>query len=472
MLLTRMLSHRLVTAAIPCVVSGHAGSVVRQLCIAGMVLLFIVPQAVADSTYILPKPTAHLRSGELPPHQVEEARRLNKEGIDLSSQQRHEQSAEAYRKAYLLFPHPDVLRNLALSYYAYGEYQDALALLLSYNVAKTSERDALVEEAGGLEKVRLNPNLDTKYKEMSEDILKAEFYLEQCRDKLRIKGTMVALVIRPASAQVSLYERSADDQTMSLFGDFPALIDAEERELWIPPGKYQMVVSAEGRVDQSVEVQLETAVAYRRTIELSDTEAPARAPLGQLEVTCNIANAEVSLSNKTIGTVPITAQLIGPGTHVVRVTAPGFVDFEDKIQILDGKTTSLHVTLAPDAAARYESSVRVSDTTESTWTQTQTGWTLIGVGAAAAIAGGVLYAVALNKVDEANDQAKKSIYDDAKGQWIGSLVGFGVGGAAAIAGLTIILLDQESPSPRGSVLGLSAAPIPAGGLLQYEWSFR
>lgn len=447
-------------------------SLTSCLSIAGLATLFWGSEAIAQGVYTLPRPTAHLRAAELPHHQVEEARRLNKEGIELSAQKLHEQSAEAYRKAYLLFPHPDVLRNLALSYYAYGEFQDALQLLLSYNVAKKSERDALIDKYGGLDNLRANPEAEAIHKEMSEDIFKADFFLEQCRDKLRAMGTMMALVIRPPNAQVSLYELTADGQAVSLFAEFPAVIESEEREIWVQPGKYRMVVSAQGWADRSVDVQLEPAVAYRRTVELSDTATPARAPLGQLEVTCNIANAEVNLSGKPIGTVPIVAQMIGPGTHAIRVTAPGFVEFEDEVQILDGKTTSLHVTLAPDAAARFESSVRVSDGPDDRWTQAHTGWTLVGVGAGAAIAGGILYALALNKVDNANEQADKSVYDDAKGQWIGSLVGFGVGGAAAIAGLTMILLDQESQSPSGSVLGVSATPIQNGGMLQYEWSFR
>jgi hypothetical protein len=67
----------------------------------------------------------------------------------------------------------------------------------------------------------------------------------------------------------------------------------------------------------------------------------------QLSIMCNVAGAQVFLSGQVVGTTkPNLTISLRPGVYVVRVTKPGFVDFETRVSV-GAKGASIRVDLQP-----------------------------------------------------------------------------------------------------------------------------
>lgn len=98
-----------------------------------------------------------------------------------------------------------------------------------------------------------------------------------------------------------------------------------------------------------------------------------------------------------------------------------------------------------------------------------TGWVLLGVGGATAITGGVLGGLALgaqSDFDGATALNEKRAYrDDAKTLALASDVTIGVGAAALVAGVVLIIVDATAPPSAASGAGSSPtfAITPAAG---------
>ena len=96
--------------------------------------------------------------------------------------------------------------------------------------------------------------------------------------------------------------------------------------------------------------------ARRATTAADATAAPvAVAPeLGTLRIASDVTGAQVFIDRRFIGTVPVTAENVTPGTHQLNVTAEGFEGIARSIDVEPGprdltvrfKEVSLHATLA------------------------------------------------------------------------------------------------------------------------------
>ncbi|HXA19252.1 MAG TPA: PEGA domain-containing protein [Thermoanaerobaculia bacterium] len=63
------------------------------------------------------------------------------------------------------------------------------------------------------------------------------------------------------------------------------------------------------------------------------------AALGEVTISSNVANADVSVDGKFIGNAPITALKLTPGTHVFEVSAKGYVTWKRDVTVVQGSAT-------------------------------------------------------------------------------------------------------------------------------------
>jgi hypothetical protein len=111
------------------------------------------------------------------------------------------------------------------------------------------------------------------------------------------------------------------------------------------------------------------------------------------------------------------------------------------------------------------------------WTQSDTGWTLVGAGSAMLLAGGIMHGVSFAQAGEANGrdvscpgclERARSDYESAEGLYVGALVGYGAGAAAVTAGAVLLLLDVDD---EPGVPDLGASPLDGGAFVQGRWRF-
>jgi hypothetical protein len=72
------------------------------------------------------------------------------------------------------------------------------------------------------------------------------------------------------------------------------------------------------------------------TPEAAPSAAPAAAELGTLRISTDVAGASVFLDRQFVGTAPVTAENVKPGTHQLNVTADGFDGIAQSIDVEPG----------------------------------------------------------------------------------------------------------------------------------------
>jgi hypothetical protein len=71
------------------------------------------------------------------------------------------------------------------------------------------------------------------------------------------------------------------------------------------------------------------------------------AALGEVAISSNVANADVSVDGKFIGNAPIAALKLTPGTHVFEVSARGYVRWNREVTVVQGSATRVVAELEP-----------------------------------------------------------------------------------------------------------------------------
>ncbi len=145
-----------------------------------------------------------------------------------------------------------------------------------------------------------------------------------------------------------------------------------------------------------------------RTVELGDgarselafnlEEDPSAPPSSRGVLRLSVSGPEVEVS---VDGIP---RRLGPGglflpigQHELKIASVGFAPYERTVNITADREVPLAVSLTPtpETRARYESGIR---------TRKAVGWTVLGIGAALAVAGGVYGATKLKDVSDARNQ--------------------------------------------------------------------
>lgn len=227
---------------------------------------------------------------------------------------------------------------------------------------------------------------------------------------------------KPARAQLVIAVNVADAR-LKLDGQrIPTLPYAAD----VVPGKHHLEVTAVGYApyERDVEVPLDAVVPIN--IELVRT-------MTRIEV-LGLAGAEVWIDGVRAGQLPSKGFAVPPGLHGVEVRQPGHYTLRQTIESTAGVSQTLGLTAAPT-------------------TRRTASWVLIGAGAAATLAGGVLGYLALNEQAEAQSLQDQPGMAPAFEQALGArndlrlaaVVTAGVGGAAGAAGLLSILTEGFGP---------------------------
>jgi hypothetical protein len=224
-------------------------------------------------------------------------------------------------------------------------------------------------------------------------------------------GAQLVLGVNVASAKLSLDGRPV-----------PTLPHAAD----VLPGKHHVLVTAAGYATDRREIDVAAGAVVSLHIEL-------RALTSRVAVTGE-RGAELFIDGSRAGILPLPPVQLAPGYHSVEVRAPGRVTLRQTVQLPVEDTVRLRL-FAPATSRRTAS------------------WALIGTGAAALLASGVLGYLALQQESKARslqDQPGAGpAFDDSVAQRNGlrlaAAIGGGLGAAAAVSGAISIATEGYGP---------------------------
>jgi hypothetical protein len=195
--------------------------------------------------------------------------------------------------------------------------------------------------------------------------------------------------------------------------------------------------------------------------EVQAVIAHARGFVGTLEV--QLAPKEATLS---VDGLPVSGDSLqlDTGEHVLRASAPGYVEAEQKVRVLPADVTKVAFALEPVASASYP----VPTSTDST--QLTAAWIVGGIGIAGVIAGTVFGVRSILKHNESDrycgqdgcmDLRGVRAMEDARSAGDISTVGFIAGGLALGVG-TVLLLTAPSTGESETERDQSATRLQFG----------
>jgi hypothetical protein len=214
----------------------------------------------------------------------------------------------------------------------------------------------------------------------------------------------------------------------------------------VAPGKHHLEVTAEGYAPYERDVEVPPAAVLPINVEL------VRA-VGRVQV-LGVSGAEVLIDGVRVGELPSQGFFVAAGRHTVEVRQRGYYTLRQTIQSAAGVPQTLRLSAAPT-------------------TRRTASWVLVGAGAAATLAGGVLGYLALRKQANAESLQDQPGMAPAFEQELGArddlrlaaAVTAGVGGAAGVAGLLSVITEGFGPtrSPPGASSPRSAIGVALSG---------
>lgn len=213
----------------------------------------------------------------------------------------------------------------------------------------------------------------------------------------------------------------------------------------VPPGAHTVIVSADGYADEQRQLALDPGESFALDIKM--TEKPARLSIR------GATGVSIYVDGRPSGTTPLPTPINLPaGRHVVSLTQRGALPVSMEVDLGPGQDKILE----PEFSA---SGVR------------KASYVFMGLGTAGVVAGAVLLGLTFREESEAKDIAVRAgdenitgadaaALDDAverrdlyRGISLGAFAG---GGAVALTGVLLFLLDD--PAPDASGLGPSQEP--------------
>lgn len=187
------------------------------------------------------------------------------------------------------------------------------------------------------------------------------------------------------------------------------------------------------------------------------------------KLTIEVAPPELEGLEVKVDDRAISAALVGaprptdPGTHVVTISAPGYKAASQEIKLEEGGKETITFTLERDPNAAT-GAVATTETAPADEAQSADsgggiapwiGWTTIGVGAALMAGGGVMGMMAINKEKEldcadsgACAPSEEETLKSARTNATVSTVLFGVGGAAVVTGVVLLITGKSSSESK------------------------
>ncbi|MBT9557565.1 MAG: tetratricopeptide repeat protein [Myxococcales bacterium] len=312
------------------------------------------------------------------------------EGRALFRSERFEPAAEVFKEAYALFPDPAYLFNIALCYERRGRWRLAVEYYDSF-LASAPDSSAA-------------PDVEERRKAA-----------RTARDAER---GFVNVVTRPVGALVTITSSSGERRCTS---------PCRER---VDPGAVTVVTELPG-----VAPGAPTRTAARPLGPAEQWDLLLEFPMGQLILEGD-ADGDVRLGGELVRVGEPIELLAGHHT----LTAPGR-DARD-VHVEEGRTVTIELASWPRATDRGTSAQDIA------------GWSLVGAGSGALVAGIVLAVLSSSDYDEAEavaagpatraaQDALSGLKDDIASKNLGADVSFGLAGASFTSALILLLLPES-----------------------------
>lgn len=210
--------------------------------------------------------------------------------------------------------------------------------------------------------------------------------------------------------------------------------------------------------------------------------------LGRLRVVCKEPGAMVTLDGKELFKAPGEAtRVLKPGKHQIVASKKKLITSTRSIVLLPGKVMTVRLKLL---------SLKAAVKMKRRWKR-WIPWTVLGAGALGALVGLPLFFAAKADYTKYDQQVKdicsvlpyggctssqlpqstKDIDKRGDAKYHSSLALFAVGGAVAVAGVVLVILNQpravrprEAPAPK-TTMTVIPSPLPGGGMVTWRLSF-
>ena len=387
------------------------------------------------------------------PDEVDRARTFFNAGAQAYSAARYAEAVRSFDQAYELAPRPQLLFSLAQAERKeFFASNDASLLRRAVQHYK-----AYLDQvpSGGRRSEATEAKADLEARVARLDPAQAAAATAQ-PEKRKARVTVYSAT---TGAQASI--DGGSPQELPYFGD-------------LAPGKHRVRVFAEGYFDSEREVSGDKLV-----------DQPLDLPLKERPSLVTVAldtPADIYVDGRIVATAPISGPIeIPPGPHVISVAANG------------KKPLSAEVVLPRGKPYRFEPKLETSG-------QRVVAFTMLGVGAAGIITGGVFGVLSLGQEGRAHDIRDQSASENISAERLEkyntsidrrdsyrtvSIVGLGAGAAFAAGGALLYLLDrptisvlpprsvEPNPAPRtNQPTDLTASPIVGPGIWGASMSAR
>ncbi len=261
------------------------------------------------------------QTGE-PDNPFVEAGERFRHGVQLFEQERYEASLVEFQRARELAPHPQVTFNIARIHARLDHVAEAIDGYERY----------LVEAGDGVP---------------AELRLEVETEIERLR---RLVGALRVVVERPSDGAVVYL----DGREIG-----PAPLAAPLR---VRTGSHAVEVRAEGFLTFSREVAVVSEAEVVVGASLIRAASPDHAT-GAIVVETGVPGVAVSLDGEPVGSTPLERPIVAlVGAHAVRLSRPGYLDEERRVEVALAQETRLEVRLRVDEAALTERGASVEVT--------------------------------------------------------------------------------------------------------------
>ncbi len=263
-------------------------------------------------------------------------------------QGKYDEAAKGFQEAYASRPFPQFLYNVAASFHMKGKQTSNMD---SYKKAVEYYRQYLKEEPTASDKPRVEKAigvLDAEIKRLQDlatqaanqgsaagsgsaaPPVAASQEVQQLGD-VKVRG-LVVIVTEPQNATIYL-----DDKKKGKFAETPwsGSID----------GEHKLIIEKRGYKPVETVISADPTKLIQVISVMSQEDY-----LAWIEVTSNVPGADIYIDEKSIGAVGKTplvpGQNIKPGKHTFWITAEGYDEYTESIDIAPGETKKVHANLS------------------------------------------------------------------------------------------------------------------------------
>ncbi|HEY5944324.1 MAG TPA: PEGA domain-containing protein [Kofleriaceae bacterium] len=259
-------------------------------------------------------------------------------------QGKYDEAAQGFQEAYSARPFPQFLYNVGASFHMKGKKTSDVP---SYTKAVEFYKRYLKEEPNATDKPKVEKAIGVLEAEIKrlQDLASgagsaagsgsaapqaAPSAEVQSLGDVKVRG-LVVIVTEPQNATIYL-----DDKKKGAFAQTPWSGSIE--------GEHKLIIEKQGYKP------VETVISADPT-KLIQVISPLSQEfhLGWIKITSNVPGADIFIDDKSVGAVAKTplspGQNIEPGKHTVWISAEGFDEYSETVEIFPGKSKEIHAML-------------------------------------------------------------------------------------------------------------------------------